>query len=228
MAADRHGRPAIKVRPPGTPSARVRLRGLLIVVAVMVLLTAGWPLLNALVADKQVVAAGTALQIGPGGLNSASVRVGPQWSLRPAESNPREGYVLSRGAVAVSIEYVTLEHAEREAVIWGGLRQVLRVSHPGVSLGPPKAVTSSQGREGRTAMLTSTRSIGAVAVFVAPSGTYAIQMIVLAPRGVSPIAAGATRQFLRTLRFPAEPRSVPVLRSSPVGSSPVRSPVVRP
>jgi hypothetical protein len=199
----------------------------------MVLLTAGWPLLNALVADKQVIASGTALRIGPGALDSASVRVGPQWSLRPAESNPRQGYVLSRGAVAVSIEYVTLEHAEREAVIWGGLRQVLRVSHPGVSLGPPKAVTSSQGRDGRTAPLTSTRSTGAVTVFVAPSGTYAIQMIVLAPRGASSIAVGATRQFLRTLRFPAEPRSGSALRSSPVGSSPVgssplRSPVVRP
>jgi hypothetical protein len=38
-------------QPPGSASPRARVRWLLIVVGVMALLTAGWPLLNAAVAD---------------------------------------------------------------------------------------------------------------------------------------------------------------------------------
>jgi hypothetical protein len=198
MAAEQPG------QPPGTASPRTRLRGLLIVVTIIVVLTAGWPLLDGLVADQQNVMAGAAIRIGPSGPDSASIRVGPHWVMRPAQTDPREDYVLARGAVTVSISYLSLIRPYPAAAIWAGLRQILRISHPGVRLGLPVTVTSSQGRAGRTATLTGTHAAGAVTVFVGPSGSYAIQMVVIGPHSSGKLAAQATRQFIGTLRFPAE------------------------
>ena len=189
--------------PPGGASPRARLRWLLIVVGVMVLLTAGWPLVNAVVADKQQVAAGASLRVGPSGPDSASVRVGPGWTMRPAESDPRQGYLLRRGAVTVWIGYVTLTGTYRAAGIWIGLGRVFRVSNPGVRLAAPAAVTSGQGRAGLSATATGARTVGNVTAFVGPSGTYAIQIIVLAPRNAKPVAAAAALLLTRSLRFPA-------------------------
>jgi hypothetical protein len=42
-----------------------------------------------------------------------------------------------------------------------------------------------------------------VTAFVGPSGTYAIQIIVLAPRYAKPVAAAAALLLIRSLRFPA-------------------------
>jgi hypothetical protein len=192
--------------PPGSASPRARLRWLLIVVAVMVLLTAGWPLLNALVADKQKLAAGASLRVGPGGPNSASVTLGPGWTLRPAESDPARAYLLRRGAVTVSISYVSLAGTYHAAGIWSGLRRVFRVSHPGVRLGKPAAVTSGQGRPGLSATATGPHSDGDVTNFVGPSGTYAIQIIALAPRYAKPVAAALSLLLIRSLRFAAAAR----------------------
>jgi hypothetical protein len=189
--------------PPGGASPRARLRWLLIVVSVMALLTAGWPLLNAAVADKQQLAPGASLRVGPSGPNSASVRVGQGWALRPAESDPSQGYVLHLGAVTVSIGYLTLSGTYRAAGIWSGLRRVFRVSNPGVRLGTPVAVTSGQGRAGLKATATGKRTEGNVTAFVGPSGTYAIQIVVLAPRYAQPVAAAASLLLIRSLRFPA-------------------------
>jgi len=192
--------------PPGGASPRARLRWLLIVVSVMVLLTAGWPLLNARVADSQQVAAEAALRIGPSGPNSASVRVGPGWTMRPAESDPRQGYLLRHGAVTVSIGYLTLTGTYHAAGIWGGLRRVFRVSNPGIRLGTPAAVISGQGLAGLSATATGARTAGNMAAFVGPPGTYAIQIVVLAPRYARQVAAAATLLLIRSLRFPAAAR----------------------
>ena len=198
-------------QPPGSHSPRARLRWLLTVVTVMALLTAGWPLVNALVADRQRLPAGASLRVGPSGPNSASVRVGPGWIERPAETDPRQGYLLRRGAVAISIDYESLTGRYRAAGVWAGLRRVFRVSNPGVSLGRPAAVTSGQGRTGLSASATSARRTGAATVFVGPSGTYAIEMVVLAPVSWRPVAAAASLLLIRSLRFP-------VVRHSPAAS----------
>lgn len=192
--------------PPGSATPRARVRWLLIVVAVMVLLTAGWPLVNALVADKQKLAAGAVLRVGPSGPASASVTVGPGWTLRPAESDPRQGYQLRRGAVTVSIGYVSLAGTYHAAGIWGGLRRVLRLSNPGVRLGKPAAVISGQDRPGLSAVAAGPRSDGVVTAFVGPSGTYAIDIVVLAPRYAKPAASTASLLLIRSLRFPVPPR----------------------
>jgi hypothetical protein len=190
-------------QPPGSASPRARLRWLLIVVGVMALLTAGWPLLNAAVADKQKLAARASLRVGPSGPDSASVRVGQGWFVRPAETDPSQDYVLRQGAVAISIGYVSLAGPYRVAGLWDGLRRVFRVANPGVSLGQPAAVTSGQGRKGLSATAASARSTGAVSVFVGPSGRYAIQIIVLAPRSARLAAGDDSSQLIRSLRFPA-------------------------
>ena len=192
--------------PPGGASPRARLRWLLIVLAVMVLLTAGWPLLNAVVPDNQELAAGASLRLGPSGPNSASVRIGSGWTLRPAESDPRQGYLLRRGAVTVSIGYVSLAGVEQAAGIWSGLRQVLRVTNPGLRLGKPSAVTNKQGRPGLSATATGARAYGHVTDIAGPSGTYAIRIVVLAPRHARPLTAATSLQLIRSLRFPAASR----------------------
>lgn len=192
--------------PPGGASPRARLRWLLFVLAVMVLLTAGWPLLNAVVSDKHKFAAGTSLRVGPGGPNSASVSLGAGWNLRPAESDPRQGYLLRRGAVTVSIGYVSLIGVERAAGIWSGLRRVLRVTNPGVRLGKPSAVTNRQGRPGLRATATGARAYGNVTDFAGPSGTYAIRIVVLAPRYAKQLTAATSLLLIRSLRFPAASR----------------------
>jgi hypothetical protein len=190
-------------QPPGSASPRARLRWLLIVVGVMALLTAGWPLLNAAVADKQKLAARASLRLGPSGPDWASVRVGQGWFVRPAETDPSQDYVLRQGAVAISIDYVSLAGRYQAAGLWDGLRRVFLVTNPGVSLGQPAAITSGQGRKGLSATAASARSTGAVSVFVGPSGTYAIQIVVLAPRSARLAAGGDSSLLIRSLRFPA-------------------------
>jgi len=189
-------------QPPGSASPRARLRWLLIVVGVMALLTAGWPLLNAAVADKQKLTAHASLRVGPGGPDSASVRVGQGWFVRPAESDPSQAYLLRRGAVTISIGYVSLAGRYQAAELWDGLRRDFRVTNPGVSLGQPAAVTSGQGRKGLGATAAGARSAGAVSVFAGPSGTYAIQIVALGPRSARLAAEADSSQLIRSLRFP--------------------------
>ena len=207
MAADGTGRAPGTRQPPGIATPRARLRWLLVVVTVMALLTAGWPLLNSAVADKKPLAAGSALRIGPAGTDSAEITVGPDWSLLPAESNASQRYILRRGAATVSISYLSLVSRFQAPRLWDGMREMLGITHPGASLGAPSVITSSQGRTGMTGAVTSRRHVGAVTLFVGPSGTFAIAMIVLAPRnGRGAAMVAAVRMYARSLRFPAAPR----------------------
>jgi hypothetical protein len=203
MATD-GGQAAGMGQPPGAPTPRARLRWLLAVVAIIALLTAGWPLLDSAVSDNLPLPRGSALRIGPGGRNSAVVRVGPGWSLRPAESNSARGYALRRGAASWSIAYVSLAERSQAPRLWDGLRALLRIRSPGLRLGSPGAITSRQGRAGLTGPVTSRGTAGAATIFVAPSGTFAIEMIALAPRNSRGEAAlAAVRMFVRSVVFPA-------------------------
>lgn len=194
-------------QPPGAPTPRARLRWLLTVVVVMALLTAGWPLLNSAVSDNLPLSSGAALRVGPGGANSAVVRVGPGWSLRPAESNSTRGYLLRHGAATVSIAYESLAERSQAPRLWDGLRAILRIRSAGLRLGSPRAITSRQGRAGLTGALISRGTTGDATIFVGPSGTFEILMIELAPRSPGGVAAlAAIRMFVRSLVFPAAPR----------------------
>jgi hypothetical protein len=111
--------------------------------------------------------------------------------------------VLRRGAVTVSIGYVSLPGRYQAAELWDALRRVFRLTNPGVSLGQPAAVTSGQGRKGLSATAASARSAGAVSVFVGPSSTYAIQIVALAPSSARLAAEADSSQLIRSLRFPS-------------------------
>jgi hypothetical protein len=193
---------------PEVPTPRARLRWLGVVVAVMTLLTAGWQLLDSTVSDNLALARAAAVRIGPAGPDSAIVAIGRGWSMRTAESNPARGYYSLRlGAAAVSIAYVNLAGRAQATGLWAGLRAILRVRSPGLSLSSPTVITSRQGRPGMTGTLASASNIGAATIFVGPSRTFAIQLIVLAPRtALGEAALAAAGGFVRSLMFPAEPR----------------------
>jgi hypothetical protein len=196
MVAEQPGQPT------GSASPQARLRWLLVVLGVMALLTAGWPLLNASVADSQPLAPRASLRVGPSGPDSASVTVGQGWFVRPAETDPSQTYMLRRGAVAVSIGYVSLAGRYQAAAVWDGLLRVFLVTNPGVSLGQPAAATTGQGRKGLSAAAESGRLAGVVSAFVGPSGMYAIQIVVLASRSARPVAEADSSELIRSLRFP--------------------------
>jgi hypothetical protein len=128
--------------------------------------------------------------------------------------------VLRQGAVAISIGYVSLAGRDQAAGLWEGLRRVFRLSNPGVSLGQPAAVTSGQDRKGLSATATGASSTGAVTVFVGPSGTYAIQIVALAPRSARLAADADSSQLIRSLRFPAarHARTARTARRAPAGA----------
>ena len=206
MATDT-GQPAGTGQPPGAPTPRARLRWLLTVVAVMTVLTAGWPLLNSAVSDNLPLAQGAAIRIGAAGAHSAVVRVDRGWSLRPAESNPTQGYLLHRGAATVSIAYVSLASRSQAPRLWDGLRAILRLRSPALKIGEPTVITSRQGRAGLTGAVASRNTAGAATIFVGPSGTFAIRLIVLVPRNARGAAAlAATGKLVRSVVFPAAPQ----------------------
>ena len=104
----------------------------------MALLTAGWPLVNAVVADRQPLAAGTRLVIGNGTRSSAVVTVGRGWSVLPEQSNPIQGYLLRHGAVELSILHVDLVNSSAGAHVCGrACARSCSVSNPGVRLSQP-------------------------------------------------------------------------------------------
>lgn len=190
----------------GPAATGFRLRWLVIIVAIMALLTAGWPLLNATVANRNALAAGTKLNVGASPSSSAEVTVGRGWSELSAQSNPRHEYVLRRGEVRLSIAYVALAGGHQVPQLWSGLRAVLRISYPGASLGQPANVLGARGYRAFTGRLVDNQMVGTVSAVSAPSGRYAIEMITLAPRGVGPAMRVAALQIMRSLLFAGPPR----------------------
>lgn len=190
----------------GPAATSLRLRWLVIIVAIMALLTAGWPLLNAMVANRHGLAAGTTLKVGASNSSSAQVTVGHGWSVLPAQSNPRHEYVLRRGAVRLSIAYVALAGTHQVPQLWSGLRAVIQISYPGASLSQPASMLEAHGYKAFTGRVVDNHMMGTVTAVPAPSGQYAIEMITLAPRGVSPVMRIAALRIMRSLLFAGPPR----------------------
>ena len=178
----------------------VRVRWLVLVVVVMVGLTAGWPLLDRAVANRQPVAAGTQ-SIGPGPANSARVTVGPGWTMAPAQSNPRLEVSMSRGAVNMSATYVRLPAGWHAAQLWAGLRNTLRIRRPGTRLGPSVVTTTAHGLTGLAGVLVAGNLSGTATIFPAPSRRFAVVMLLLAPRHARPVDMAVARKMVRSMRF---------------------------
>jgi len=190
--------------PAASSVTKVRLRWLAIVVAVMALLTAGWPLLNSAVANRQPLANGARVTVGSGPTNSGTVTVGSGWYVQPAQSNPELEYVLRNGAIELDIRRVALVNRAQQAQMWRGMGQVLSLTVPGSSLGRPIRTTTAHGSPAITGAVSGPRLIGMATIVPGPSREFGIAMVVLAPRGTSRELRAAARQVVRSIMF-AEP-----------------------
>jgi hypothetical protein len=188
-------------RSPDASTTKLRLRWLAVVVAIMAVLTAGWPLLNMAVSDGQPLAAGSQLTVGPGPGSSGIVTVGAGWSLLQAESDSMRTYLIRRGRLVLSIMHVGLVNGEQVPQLWEGLRQTLSLSDPRVRLSRPVFMTRDHGLTVITGLVSSPRLIGSATIYPGPSRQFAIEMVVVAPRGTSAALRAAAAGVITSLRF---------------------------
>jgi hypothetical protein len=193
-------------RRPAASTTRLRLRWLAVVVAIMALLTAGWPLLNSAVANRQPLTAGSRLTIGTGPASSGVVTVGRGWYLQPAESNPRQEYVLRKDGLELTISHVSLVNRGQIQLMWQGLRRILSVTDPGSQLSKPSTIRTGHRLRAMTGVVSGQRLIGAATIFPGPSGEFAIQMVVLAPRNASRALRAAAVRVMTSFIFTAQSR----------------------
>jgi hypothetical protein len=189
-----------------TPQNTARFRWLVIVVAIMALLTAGWPLINLVVSDNRRITANTRLTVGPSHRDSAQVTIGPGWLMQSAQSNPHEAYSLRRGGVTMSIAYVYLFDRDETGDLWSGMREVIRISHPGATISAPRPITSAHGFKGAAGAVTSPSMAGTAAVYAYPAREFAIEMVIIAPRRTPLANLVAAQRIVRSLLFLAAPR----------------------
>jgi hypothetical protein len=190
-----------KSRTAAPRSDRRRLHLLVIVIGVMVLLTAGWPLLNLAVSDDRSVAANSKLTVGVGHRSSGSVTMGPGWTMLSAQSDPQDSYSLVRGSSQMSLDYVPLINPDQIPHLWAGLRRVEEFEHPGATLSPPVQLTSAQGYQGQAGVLGYGSLVGTAAIFPSPSRKFAIELTVLSPPGTASVALATITRSIRSLRF---------------------------
>lgn len=195
MAADQQPQPA-PIAPP-----RLRLRWLSVVVAVMVVLTGGWPLANALVADRHQLAAGSTLTIGPSAADSARFTVGTGWTLVPSQTDRFTSYLLRRGSLRVSVLIVVLVNKSQTPELWTGLRKIVQTGNPGARLSSPAVAVTATGNRGLTGTLNAGSLTGLASAFPSPSKEFAIEMVALGPRTTRLPNLRATRLLMRSLRF---------------------------
>jgi hypothetical protein len=193
-------------RGPTASVTKVRLRWLAIVVALMALLTAGWPLLNSAVANRQRLASGATITVGSGPASSGTVTVGSGWYARPEQSNPIQEYVLTKGAVVLDIRHVSLVNRQHVAGIWGGMREVLSVTHPGFTLRAPVTVWTARRMMAITGAVFGPHMAGTATVVPGPSREFAIAMLVLAPRGTNRTLIASAHRVVLSLLFSAPDR----------------------
>lgn len=174
----------------------------MITIAVIAVLTAGWPLLNRVVSDHLRLAANSKLVVGPSKKNSAVVTVGPGWLLRAGETNPRLVYLLQRGPAMMTIAYASLVNNQQIGDLWAGMRSVIALHHPGATLSRPLPIRSIHGSNGDFGMVQAPGLVGTAAVFAGPSGRYAIEMLMVIPRGTPRLNLLAARLIMRSVLFP--------------------------
>ena len=185
---------------PSVSATKLRLRWLVIVVAVMAVLTAGWPLIDMAVTNQHPLAAGSRLTVGTSP-SSGVVTVGPGWSLLSEQSNPTQGYLLQRGKLQLSITHVGLLNREQLPQMWRGLMRIVSVSNPGIRFSKPAFVTTRHGLRAITSLVTGSGQIGTATIVRGPSGNFGIEMLSLAPRGTSPAPRAAATRVMVSLMF---------------------------
>ena len=179
-----------------------RLRGLMAVIAVMVLLVAGWPLVNAVVSGSMPVPAGQITETGAGPGQTFQITVGPGWSVPSAADQG----ILTRTGASLAVDAVTILGGTSVSQLWSGLSRIELVGDAGARLGPPVVVRTRQGLEGLIGELSVPGRPAVAALFPGPGGTFAVEMIALGKPGSSAASLAAARQVIRSVSFPAASR----------------------
>jgi len=187
-------------------SAALRLRWLLAVLAIIVVLTGGWPLVSTTVANLRPLVAGTTVTIGPSAVSSGRITVGPGWSVLSSSTNPHQSYLFGRGAVRLSVRYVRLTRTGDRRGLWRALRQMLRLGYPGLTPGRPRPIVVADGNRGLIGQLSGRGRSGKAAVVAAPAAPFAIEMIMVGPSSSNALQLAVGLPVLRSLRFPAAAR----------------------
>jgi hypothetical protein len=193
----RNGRSDAGLARPGTG------RAVIAVAAVIALVTVGWPLASAALSDRQSLAAGSAVAIGPDRAHSARLTVGPGWSLLKAESDQRRSDILRLGPVELTVTFISLLSGGQAAELWAGLSRVLQAGHPGARLGSPKVMHSPGAGLGDDGSLTEAGMAGQAEVLADQRAGFAIELTVLGPRGADAAGMQAAARVIRSLRLGA-------------------------
>ncbi|MEV7422326.1 hypothetical protein [Streptomyces sp. NPDC091212] len=175
------------------------------VLFVMAALTAGWPLIDRALSDRERLPGGALLELGPSSGTAVLRVVGEGWSLSKSQSDPNSSYALSRDGVDVVAGYVDLTTTEAGAErLWTGLRRVQSVADAGSRLGEPHPVTSAEGARGSTGTLTRSGRTGTATVWLPPGEAYAVEITVLAkPRAGAGVVEEAMA-LVHSVSFPQE------------------------
>ncbi len=115
----------------------------------------------------------------------------------------------------MSISYAALVGTAGPVQLWPALGRVLQLSHPGSRLGKPAAVTSFHGSRGVTGTVSGESLSGVATVYPGPSGSFAIEIVVLVPRSASPVLIATATRMTRSLQFPVGTRFLPGPRVTP-------------
>lgn len=186
--------------PPGARASAVFLS-----LAVVVALTAGWPLVARALPDGQRLAPGRLLHLGAAASERVSLRVTDGgWQLSRAASDPDTGYLLSREGVRLRANRVGLVQPQDAARLWPGLRKVLLTADRTARLGTPRAVRSDSGRPGQTGAAAQGGRSGRAFTFASPERDYGLSVVVLAGAGADPDALRAGYALARTALFAGE------------------------
>ena len=179
-----------------------RLRGLLAVIAVMVALAAGWPLVNAAISGSVPVPAGQIVETGSGSGQTFQVTVGPGWSV----PSPADQDVMTRAGTSLAADTVTIPGGTSVSQLWSGLGRIALIGNAGARLGAPVVVRTRRGVVGLIGGLSVPGRPGLAALFPGPGGTFAVEMIALGKPGSSAASLAAAGQVIRSVSFPAGSR----------------------
>jgi hypothetical protein len=179
-------------------------RALLAAVAVMAVLTAGWPLISLALSDTQSLPAGQTLVIGPSAPYSARFTVGGGWLVRKSLSDPKQDYWLRRGSVSVSVVLVPLISSSQAGRLWAGVRSLAQVSSPGTRLAGPRPARARAGGQVTTGVLTRAGGAEWVTIYLSPARKFAVEIFWAAARAGHPAAADrrAVAGLIASVGFP--------------------------
>ncbi|GHD15946.1 hypothetical protein GCM10007147_03900 [Nocardiopsis kunsanensis] len=152
---------------------------LAVAAGVVVLLGAGWPLLDAATPSAQELADDHTVDVGAAGDYAASLEL-PQhgWNMDTTRTMAGRQYVLNRGPIELDLTSVRPPQ-DVDATpenLWAGMETTSRVHDPSARLGEPESTDTQDGTEGLVGDLHTQGRTERAAVFPSPDGAFAVEM----------------------------------------------------